>query len=121
MQHLDEVLSLIEEHFLFAKESKCEFRLTKILYFGYVIGAEGVKMHQEKIQAILDWPPPRDASELRSLFGLCSYYQRFAKGSSQVAAPLTDLTQKGAFSWTKDVEAAFDKLKQVMSSYPVLA
>ena len=45
LQHLDEVLSLMEEHFLFAKESKCEFGLTEILYLGHVIGAEGVKVY----------------------------------------------------------------------------
>ena len=64
LQHLDEVLSILEENFLFAKESKCEFGLNEILYLGHVIGADGVKVHQEKIQAILDWPPPTDVSEL---------------------------------------------------------
>ena len=45
LQHLDEILSLMEEHSLFAKESKCEFGLTEILYLGHVIGANGVKVH----------------------------------------------------------------------------
>ena len=54
----------MEERFLFAKESKCKFGLTEILYLGHVIGAEGVKVHQEKIQEILDWLPLRDVSEL---------------------------------------------------------
>ena len=49
LQHLDEVLGLLEENFLFAKESKCEFGLTEILYLGHVIRANGVKVHQEKI------------------------------------------------------------------------
>ena len=57
MQHLDEILGIMEEHSLFAKETKCVFRLTKILYLGHVIGVDGVKVHQEKIQAILDWLP----------------------------------------------------------------
>ena len=76
-----------------------------------MIGAEGVKVHQEKIQAILDWPPPKDVFELWGFFGLCSYYRRFAKGFSQVATPLTDLTRKWTFSWTEDAKVAFDKLK----------
>lgn len=114
MQHLDEILSLMEEHFLLAKEFECEFGLTEILYLGHVIGAEGVKVHQEKIQAILDWPPPRDVTELRGFLHLCSYYRRSAKGFSQVVAPLTNQSQKGAFRWTEDSEAAFDRLKQVM-------
>lgn len=73
LQHLDEVLSIMEAHSLFAKESKCEFGLTEILYLGHVIGANGVKVNQEKIQAIIDQPPPRNASNLRGFLGLCLY------------------------------------------------
>ena len=53
--------------------------------------------------------------------GICTYYRKFVKGFSQLAAPLTDLTKKGAFSWTNTTQRAFDRLKEVMSSYPVLA
>lgn len=59
-RHLDEVLSIMESQSLYAKMSKCEFGLTEILYLGHVIGVDGVKVHREKIQAILDWPPPRN-------------------------------------------------------------
>jgi hypothetical protein len=48
----------------FSKEPKCEFRLTKILYMGHVICVEGVKVHQENIQTILEWPIPRSFTNL---------------------------------------------------------
>jgi hypothetical protein len=48
----------------FSKEEKCEFGLTEILYLGHVIGVEGVKVHQEKIITILDWPTPRTLIDL---------------------------------------------------------
>ena len=121
MQNLDQVLSIMEEYSFFAKESKCEFRLTEILYLGYVIGADGVKVHQEKIQEILDWPPQRNVLDLRGFMGLCSYYRRFARGFSQLATPLTDLTWKGAFKWKVEAEETFDRLKQVISTCPILA
>ncbi|XP_059073577.1 uncharacterized mitochondrial protein AtMg00860-like [Cryptomeria japonica] len=95
--------------------------MTKILYLGHIIGADGVKVHQEKIQAILDWPPPTNISELRGFLGLCSYYKRFVHGFSQLASPLTYLTKKGAFSWLASAQIAFDKLKDAMSSCSVLA
>ncbi|XP_057848997.1 tyrosine aminotransferase isoform X2 [Cryptomeria japonica] len=72
------------------------------------------KVHQEKIRAILDWPPPRNLTELRGFLGLCSYYKRFVRGFSQLGAPLTDLTKKGAFHWTKEAQQAFEKLKEVI-------
>ena len=59
--------------------------------------------------------------ELRSFLGLCTHYKRFVKGFSQLTAPLTDLTKKGAFSWGEGAQATFEKLKEVMSSCLVLA
>ncbi|KAH9288389.1 hypothetical protein KI387_032506, partial [Taxus chinensis] len=47
--------------------------------------------------------------------------RRFVKGFSQLAGPLIDLIRKGAFSWSKTTQIAFDKLKKVMNSCPVLA
>jgi hypothetical protein len=43
------------------------------------------------------------------------------KGFSQLGAPLTDLTKKGAFRWTEEAQATFDRMKKVMSTFPVLA
>lgn len=77
---MDEVLGIMEAQSLFAKMSKCEFGLTKILYLGHVICVDGVKVHQEKIQVILYWPPPRNISMLQGFLGLCAYYRRFVKG-----------------------------------------
>ena len=75
LQQLDEVLSILEEQQLYAKMSKCEFGMTKMLYLGHVIGEQGVQVHQEKIQAIIDWPTPWNVIELRSFLGLYTYYR----------------------------------------------
>ncbi len=121
MKHLNEVLSIMEEQSLFAKQSKCEFGMTEILYLGHVVSKHGVQVHQEKIHAILDRPPPKSLTDLRGFFGLCSYYRRFVKGFSQLSAPLMDLTKKGAFQWSEEAQLTFDKLKEAMSTCPVLA
>ena len=49
LNHVDEILTIMEEQSLFSKEKKCEFGLKNILYLGHMIGVEGVKVHQEKI------------------------------------------------------------------------
>ena len=79
-----------------------------------------MRVHEEKIRAIRDWPEPRNVTKLRGFVGICTYYQKFVKGFSQLAAPLTDLTKKEAFSWTDTTQRAFDRLKEVMSNCPVL-
>jgi hypothetical protein len=117
---VDEILSIMEEQSLYAKESKCEFGMTKVLYLGHIIGAQGVQVHQEKIQAILDCPIPKTLTKLKGFLGICSYYRRFVKGFSQLCAPLIDLTKKGAFKWSDEAQLNFDKMKKVMSTCLVL-
>jgi len=94
--------------------------LIDICYLRHIIGADKVKVHQEKIRAIRDWLVPRDVTTLRGFLGICTYYMKFVKGFSQLVAPLTKLTKKGAFAWTEGAQAAFDHLKGVMSSFPIL-
>ena len=101
IRHVEEVLSIMESQSLFAKLSKCEFGLREVLYLGHVISADGVKVHEEKIQVIQNWPSPQNIIELCGFLGLCAYYRRFVKGFSQLTTLLIDLTKKGAFRWTK--------------------
>ena len=81
--------------------SKCEFDIQEMLYLGHVIGANGFQVHLEKNWAISNWPNPINVTELKRFLGLCTYYRRYVSGFSQMTAPLTDLTKKGAFIWSE--------------------
>jgi hypothetical protein len=120
LKHVDEILNIMEEQSLYAKESKCEFGMTKVLYLGHIIRVQGVQIHLEKIQSILDWPIPRTLIELKGFLGICIYYRRFVKVFSQLRTLLTDLTRKGAFKWSDEAQLTFDKMKKVMSMCPIL-
>lgn len=121
LQHLEEVLRILKEQQFYAKLSKCEFGLAEMLYLGHIIGVDGVKVHEEKIRAIRDWSVPKDVTVLRAFLGICTYYRKFVKGFSQLAASLIDLTKKGAFAWTDGAQSTFDCLNEVMSSCLMLA
>ena len=121
LRHLDEVLGILQEQSLYAKISKCEFIMQEMLYLGHVIGANGVQVHLENIWEIVDWPTPKNVIELKGFLGICTYYRRYVSGFSQMTAPLTDLTKKGAFNWSKTSRQTFEKMKKVMSSCPILA
>ena len=59
---------------------------------------------------------------MRHFVGLAGYYRRFIKGFSTIAAPLTDLTKKNAcLEWSEACEHAFETLKALLCSAPVLS
>jgi len=55
LQHLEEVLRILEGQQFYAKLSKCEFGLIEMLYLGHIIGEDVVQVHEEKIITIRDW------------------------------------------------------------------
>ena len=59
--------------------------------------------------------------QLRGFLGLCGFYKRFVNGYSRHAIPLTNLMRKGAFFWTPEAQECFEKFKELMTSYLVLA
>ena len=59
-----------------------------------MVSAEGISVDPQKIEAILDWKPPTNVTEVRSFLGLASYYRKFVEGFSKIATPLTKLIRK---------------------------
>lgn len=125
-EHLDAVLSLMSEHGFYAKPSKCMFAVPEISFLGHVLSAAGVSPEKDKMQAVLDWPVPTDQHQLRSFLGLVGYYRRFIPAFSHVAFPLFQLlkgnvaTRFGSSLWGHEQQHAFDRLKHLMVSAPIL-
>jgi len=74
-----------------------------------------------KISAIQQWPAPRNVKQVRSFIGLAGYYRRFIHHYTAIAGPLTDLLRMVPFAWIDSTQAAFDTLKNKLSTTPVLA
>lgn len=74
-------------------------------------------MEPAKVRAIIDWPVP----DSRRFLGFANFYRSFICNFSQVAAPLTALTStKLRFVWSNSAEGAFDQLKKLFTSAPIL-
>ncbi|KAI3734189.1 hypothetical protein L6452_13653 [Arctium lappa] len=120
--HLRAILELLKREKLYAKFSKCEFWLKEVQFLGHVVSKDGIQVDPTKIEAIKGWEAPKSPSEVRSFLGLAGYYRKFIQDFSRIATPLTALTRKNVkFVWLEAQKEAFGKLKESLSSAPVLS
>ena len=120
-QHLKIVLQTLREKKLYAKLSKCDFWLKEVSFLGHIVSVEGIRVDPAKIEAMVNWKPPRSVTEVRSFLGLAGYYRRSVKRFSVIASPLTKLLRKGVkFEWSDKCQNSFEQLKEMLVEAPVL-
>ena len=79
-------------------------------------------MDKKKVEAIREWPEPKNLKEVQAFLGFANFYQRFIQGYSQICTLLTKMTKKEQlFYWECKQREAFEKLKKKFISAPILA
>lgn len=122
-QKVKQVLKRLQDAGLQIDIDKCEFETKSTKYLGFIVEAgKGIRVDPEKIQAIQSWEEPKTARGVRRFIGFANYYRQFIPMFSKIAMPLTALTKKDAqFKWTQQCQTAFDELKTLLISAPILA
>ena len=134
------VFGWLKEFNLKIKPKKSFFFQSSVLFLGHQLSKDGILPNPKKVNKVKDWPIPKNAKEVHSFLGLVSYYRRFIPQFSKWASPLHDLirpiamTKKCArvklpplapnllkFIWTAEHKESFDKLKDALTSAPILA
>jgi hypothetical protein len=106
---------------LYGKFSNFSFFKEKNDYLGHIIYDEGIFMDLEKVKAIMEWPVPKNAHEVRRFMGLVGYYWRFVEGFCKTVKPITTLQREGVrYEWTKECDISFIKLNMLLSSARIL-
>ena len=84
----------MEENDLYIKPEKCVWKVKEINFLGLVIGAEGIKIQEEKVVEVLEWSRPKMVKEVQKFLGLANYYRQFVKDFAKLAKPLHKLVRK---------------------------
>ena len=134
------VFDCLKEFNLKIKLKKSYFFQSSVLFLGHMLLKDGILPNPEKVKKVKDWPTPQSAKEVHSFLGLASYYQRFVPQFAKWANPFHDLICPIAakkkcvrtklpplqlnlppFMWTPEHQESFNKLKEALTSAPILA
>jgi hypothetical protein len=122
LNHLVAVLRRLQQEKLLINIKKSTFMRTKLIYLGFFIFANELKMDPKKIEAIKDWPLLKSVFEVRSFHGLASFYRKFIQNFSGISSPMMDKVKKRHkyFHWTEEAEKSFNLLKKKITEQPIL-
>jgi hypothetical protein len=93
-----------------------------VSFLVHVISSEGIAVDPSKVRDVLDWEPPKSVHQVQSFLGLAGYYRMFILNFSKISKPITELLKKGTkYVWSKEYDEAFQTLKKLLTTSPVLA
>jgi len=74
IDHLSQVCCTLRKEKLYVNSKKCVFMTDRVIFLGFVIFSQGFFADSKKIQAIVEWPEPRNIQDVRSFHGLATFY-----------------------------------------------
>ena len=100
---------------------KIQLRKTEVPFIGHVASGEGLKIHPDKVRAILQMPDPEDAAAVHRLIGMATYLAMFVPKFSDITESLRQLIRCDTeWVWSHQQRESFQKLKEALSRAPVL-
>ena len=124
-EHVDSinrVFSKLRDHNLKIQIDKCNFFAKQTDYLGHTLTSEGIKPNDKKIETIKQLKIPQTRKAIKSFLGITGYYRKFIKDYAKVAQPMTFYLKKDKTIDINDPRYidGFEKLKQLITEYPIL-
>ena len=121
LHNLSLVLKRCQETNLVLNWEKCHFMVSHGLVLGHIISENGIEVDKSKVELVSSLPLPTTVREVRSFLGHAGFYRRFMKDFSMISRPLCRLLQKDViFYMNEECVVAFNKLKELLSTAPVI-
>lgn len=119
------VLQRCHEKNLKLNPDKVKLAQREVQYVGHKLTADGVKVADDKIQAVTEMPRPTDTAHVHTLLGMANYSTKFIPNLAAVTEPLRQIIKESKkhgfqFTWEKVHEDAFQELKRLLTTAPVL-
>ncbi|KAJ7971246.1 Retrovirus-related Pol polyprotein from transposon 17.6 [Quillaja saponaria] len=119
LDHLRQIFSTLREQKLYANLKTCDLCTDNLVFLGCVVFSTGIKMDFNKVDPVL--VGQTSIHDVRSFYGLASFYRRFVKGFSTIVAPITECLKGGTFKWNKGAQQSFELLKKKVTKAPFLS
>ena len=104
------------------KSKKMKLKKHKVKFTGHIVSKDGLKPDPDKVKAVEEMPQPTCRQEVLTLLGFVNYLSKFLPRLSDVVQPLRYLATKDAkFTWAKQHDKAFKKIKKLVVNHPILA
>lgn len=121
LQDLGPILDHMEKFSLRHNPKNCAFGITSRELLGYIVSAKGIEVDPEKVQAIMDMPPPHNISQMRSLQGRLLSIRRFISQLVDRSQPFTKTLHKGVkYNWSQDCDQSLTQIKKYLANPPIL-
>ncbi|XP_061129807.1 uncharacterized protein K02A2.6-like [Syngnathus typhle] len=120
-ERLEKLFQRVKKHGLKLNRDKCLFGVKEMTFLGDKVTSEGVEPDQSKVQAILDMPAPTDKKGVLRAMGMINFRGKFIPNLTSKTACLRELLQHNTvFEWTYRHEREWKKLKETVTTEPVL-
>jgi hypothetical protein len=125
IKDLRSVFTRLQQRGMTLAPEKCSFCKPSFEILGHVCSSHGIAPNPSKIQTVLNYPRPTNKDEMARFLGVISWVRRFILNCSTHTAPLRELMKMKdknftSHDWTKSRIEAFEKLKKILTSAPVL-